>query len=119
MLMRLLFILFSHSFPPQLLNNRFFSHKGFTPSRPKHFGFSPKYMGCGILPQHAKRLQFFCFHLFFVFFLCVCFLFCFAKRRVLVQEWVEGEKGPWKEDGEKLLTIGLQCSVLQVLESGE
>lgn len=40
-------------------------------------------------------------------------------RRVLVQEWVEGEKGPWMEDGEKLLTIGLQCSVLQVLDSGE
>lgn len=41
------------------------------------------------------------------------------RRRVLVQEWVEGEKGPWKEDGEKLLTIGLQCSVLQVLDSGK
>lgn len=41
-----------------------------------------------------------------------------TTRRVLVQEWVEGEKGPWKEDGEKLLTIGLQCSVLQVLDSG-
>lgn len=40
------------------------------------------------------------------------------RRRVLVQEWVEGEKGPWKKDGEKLLTIGLQCSVLQVLDSG-
>lgn len=38
---------------------------------------------------------------------------------MLVQEWVEGEKGPWMEDGEKLLTIGLQCSVLQVLDSGE
>lgn len=36
-----------------------------------------------------------------------------------MQEWVEGEKGPWMEDGEKLLTIGLQCSVLQVLDSGE
>lgn len=46
--------------------------------------------------------------------LCVSF-----GRRVLVQEWVEGEKGPWMEDGEKLLTIGLQCSVLQVLDSGE
>ncbi|CAN0324917.1 unnamed protein product [Pylaiella littoralis] len=41
-----------------------------------------------------------------------------TTRRVLVQEWVEGEKGPWIEDGEKLLTIGLQCSVLQVLDSG-
>ncbi|CAM9507589.1 unnamed protein product [Ectocarpus fasciculatus] len=41
-----------------------------------------------------------------------------TTRRVLVQEWVEGEKGPWMEDGEKLLTIGLQCSVLQVLDSG-
>ncbi|CAM9610565.1 unnamed protein product, partial [Discosporangium mesarthrocarpum] len=40
-----------------------------------------------------------------------------TTRRVLVQEWVEGEKGPWEEDGEKILTIGLQCSVLQVLDS--
>ena len=35
-----------------------------------------------------------------------------------MQEWVEGEKGPWEQDGERLLTIGLQCSVLQVLDSG-
>ncbi|CAM9926003.1 unnamed protein product [Ascophyllum nodosum] len=41
-----------------------------------------------------------------------------TTRRVLVQEWVEGEKGPWEQDGERLLTIGLQCSVLQVLDSG-
>lgn len=82
------------------------------------------HMGFGILPQHAKRPSLFFFHLFFVFsfsrFVFFCVFCClFAKRRVLVQEWVEGEKGPWKEDGEKLLTIGLQCSVLQVLESGE
>jgi predicted unusual protein kinase regulating ubiquinone biosynthesis (AarF/ABC1/UbiB family) len=33
-------------------------------------------------------------------------------------EWIEGEKGPWMQDGERLLTIGLQCSVLQMLDSG-
>ena len=38
--------------------------------------------------------------------------------RVLVQEWVDGEKGPWAEGGDAMLAIGLQCSVLQVLDSG-
>ncbi|CAM9686993.1 unnamed protein product [Chrysoparadoxa australica] len=41
-----------------------------------------------------------------------------TRRRVLVQEWVDGEKGPWAEGGEKMLSIGLQCSVLQILDSG-
>ena len=27
----------------------------------------------------------------------------FTSRRVLCQEWVEGTKGPWAEDGEKML----------------
>jgi hypothetical protein len=39
-------------------------------------------------------------------------------RRVLVMEWVDGVKGPWIEDGRRLLTIGLQCSVTQVLDTG-
>ena len=42
----------------------------------------------------------------------------FTTTRVLTMEWVDGEKGPWSQDGEKLLTVGLQCSVLQLLESG-
>lgn len=41
-----------------------------------------------------------------------------TTRRVLTMDWVEGEKGPWRDDGEKLLTVGLQCSVLQLLDSG-
>jgi len=41
-----------------------------------------------------------------------------TTRRVLTMEWVEGDKGPWPEDGEKLLTVGLQCSVMQILDSG-
>jgi len=42
----------------------------------------------------------------------------YTSRRVLVQEWVEGEKGPWRQDGQRLLMLGLQCSVLQLFESG-
>lgn len=38
--------------------------------------------------------------------------------RVLTMEFVEGEKGPWKVGGERMLTIGLQCSVLQLLGTG-
>ena len=41
-----------------------------------------------------------------------------TRRRVLTMEWVEGEKGPWEEGGERLLTVGLQCSVLQLLGTG-
>jgi predicted unusual protein kinase regulating ubiquinone biosynthesis (AarF/ABC1/UbiB family) len=42
-----------------------------------------------------------------------------TTQRVLVMEWVDGEKGPWtSRDGEKMLTIGLQCSVLQLLGTG-
>lgn len=42
-----------------------------------------------------------------------------TSKRVLVMEWVDGQKGPWSaRDGEKMLTIGLQCSVLQLLGTG-
>ena len=41
-----------------------------------------------------------------------------TRKRVLTQEWVDGEKGPWEEGGEKMLTVGLQCSVLQLLGTG-
>jgi predicted unusual protein kinase regulating ubiquinone biosynthesis (AarF/ABC1/UbiB family) len=41
-----------------------------------------------------------------------------TRRRVLTMEFVEGVKGPWKVNGEKMLTIGLQCSVLQLLGTG-
>jgi predicted unusual protein kinase regulating ubiquinone biosynthesis (AarF/ABC1/UbiB family) len=42
----------------------------------------------------------------------------FTSTRVLTMEFVEGTKGPWTSGGERMLTIGLQCSVLQLLECG-
>ena len=39
----------------------------------------------------------------------------YTSRRVLTMEFIEGQKGPWTEGGERMLTIGLQCSVLQML----
>ena len=42
----------------------------------------------------------------------------FTSQRVLTMEFVEGEKGPWAKGGEKMLTLGLQCSVLQLLDTG-
>jgi len=41
-----------------------------------------------------------------------------TTRRLLTMEWVEGVKGPWLRGGEQMLTIGLQCSVLQLLGKG-
>lgn len=42
-----------------------------------------------------------------------------TRRRVLVQEWVEGEKGPWPGDtGIKMVRIGLKCSVDQLMHTG-
>lgn len=44
--------------------------------------------------------------------------FNYTGQRVLTMEFVEGVKGPWKENGETMLTVGLQCSVLQLLGTG-
>lgn len=41
-----------------------------------------------------------------------------TSRRVLTQSWIDGEKGPWAEGSAEMLALGLQCSVLQVLDSG-
>lgn len=41
-----------------------------------------------------------------------------TKTRVLTMEFVEGVKGPWAVGGERMLTLGLQCSVLQLLGTG-
>lgn len=42
-----------------------------------------------------------------------------TRRQVLVQEWVEGVKGPWPgEDGIKMVRIGLKCSVDQLMTTG-
>eukprot|EP00981_Chlorochromonas_danica_P000920 scaffold222_cov176-Ochromonas_danica.AAC.7 len=44
--------------------------------------------------------------------------FNYTGQRVLTMEFVEGVKGPWKVNGETMLTVGLQCSVLQLLGTG-
>ena len=42
-----------------------------------------------------------------------------TRRRVLVMEWVEGEKGPWKgQDGIDMVRVGLRCSVDQLMSTG-
>ena len=42
-----------------------------------------------------------------------------TRRRVLVQEWIDGEKGPWDgEEGLMLIKSGLKCSVDQLLNTG-
>ena len=39
-----------------------------------------------------------------------------TRKKVLVMEWVEGEKGPWPGDeGIKMVRIGLRCSVDQLV----
>eukprot|EP01038_Epipyxis_sp_PR26KG_P010580 gene10580-14211_t len=44
--------------------------------------------------------------------------FNYTSQRVLTMEFIEGTKGPWLSGGERMLTIGLQCSVLQLLGTG-
>ena len=44
--------------------------------------------------------------------------FGLTTRRVLTMEFIHGVKGPWLRGGERMLTIGLQCSVLQLLGTG-
>ena len=41
-----------------------------------------------------------------------------TTTRVLTMEFVEGVKGPWAVGGERMLTLGLQCSVFQLLGTG-
>jgi predicted unusual protein kinase regulating ubiquinone biosynthesis (AarF/ABC1/UbiB family) len=41
-----------------------------------------------------------------------------TTHRVLVMEFVDGVKGPWTSGSERMLTLGLQCSVLQLLGTG-
>lgn len=33
-------------------------------------------------------------------------------------EWIEGTKLPWGEDSERLIGLGLECSIYQLLEEG-
>jgi len=39
-----------------------------------------------------------------------------SSRRVLTMQWLEGEKGPW--DGQRMVEIGLECSIRQILSQG-
>lgn len=42
-----------------------------------------------------------------------------TREKVLVMEWVEGAKGPWKgADGIDMVRIGLRCSTDQLLRTG-
>lgn len=42
-----------------------------------------------------------------------------TRKRVLVMEWVDGEKGPWKgKEGLDMVSLGLKCSVDQLLNTG-
>jgi len=42
-----------------------------------------------------------------------------TRKRVLVMEWVDGEKGPWDgEEGIKMVRLGLKCSVDQLMTTG-
>lgn len=42
-----------------------------------------------------------------------------TRRKVLVMEWVDGEKGPWKgQTGIDMVRIGLRCCVDQLMSSG-
>jgi predicted unusual protein kinase regulating ubiquinone biosynthesis (AarF/ABC1/UbiB family) len=42
-----------------------------------------------------------------------------TRRRVLVMEWIEGTKGPWKgQEGIDMVRSGLRCSVDQLMTTG-
>ena len=42
-----------------------------------------------------------------------------TRKKVLVQEWVEGETGPWPgSDGITMVRYGLKCSVDQLMATG-
>lgn len=44
----------------------------------------------------------------------------FSSERVLTMEWIDGDKPPWfpKEDALRLINIGVQCSLQQLLQYG-
>lgn len=44
----------------------------------------------------------------------------FTRKRVLVMEWIDGEKGPWEGSrGIEMVSLGLKCSVDQLLNTGK
>ncbi len=44
----------------------------------------------------------------------------YTTERVLTMEWIDGDKPPWlpREDARRLINIGVQCSLRQLLEQG-
>lgn len=44
----------------------------------------------------------------------------FTTKRILCLEWIDGDKAPWlpKEDAQRLIQIGVQCSLQQLLDKG-
>jgi len=43
-----------------------------------------------------------------------------TRKRVIVMEWIDGEKGPWEgTQGIDMVSLGLKCSVDQLLNTGE
>jgi len=42
-----------------------------------------------------------------------------TRKKVIVMEWIDGKTGPWKgEQGIDMVTLGLKCSVDQLLSTG-
>lgn len=43
-----------------------------------------------------------------------------TTKRILTMEWIEGDKAPWfpKEDARRLIRVGVQCSLEQLLDKG-
>jgi len=42
-----------------------------------------------------------------------------TRKKVLVMEWVDGQKGPWEgEEGIEIVRLGLKCSVDQLMTTG-
>jgi len=43
-----------------------------------------------------------------------------TRKKTLVMEWIDGEKGPWEGSlGIEMVSLGLKCSVDQLLNTGE
>lgn len=44
----------------------------------------------------------------------------YTTKRILCMEWIDGDKAPWfpKEDAKRLIGVGVQCSLKQLLDKG-
>lgn len=45
-------------------------------------------------------------------------VFEWTTRRVLTLDWIEGTREPWGDDSLRLIDIGIQCTLRQLLDSG-